>query len=98
MSAYDLAAAPSGKAARSALRPVVQLTRAAADVYRAWKNRRAFYRLGELSDVELADIGLTRTDLHVAIDVPFGSDPTVRLRSIAEDRFDMIEDLARKVA
>lgn len=54
---------------------------------RAWKNRRAFYRLGEMTDVELADIGLTRADLHVAIDVPFGSDPTVKLRAITRNRF-----------
>ncbi len=54
--------------------------------YRAWQNRRAFYRLGELSDAELADIGLTRADLHVAIDGRFGRDPTVILREIASDR------------
>jgi uncharacterized protein YjiS (DUF1127 family) len=68
-----------------------------SSVYRAWKNRRAFYRLGEMSDAELADIGLTRADLHVAIDVPFGRDPTERLRIIAADRTDTIEDIARKV-
>ncbi|TGV63585.1 DUF1127 domain-containing protein, partial [Mesorhizobium sp. M2D.F.Ca.ET.160.01.1.1] len=55
----------------------------AFNIYRAWKNRRAFYRLGEMSDAELADIGLTRADLHVAIDVPFGRDPTAILREIA---------------
>ncbi|TIT59362.1 MAG: DUF1127 domain-containing protein, partial [Mesorhizobium sp.] len=58
----------------------------AFNIYRAWKNRRAFYRLGEMSDAELADIGLTRADLHVAIDVPFGRDPTAILREIASDR------------
>ena len=52
----------------------------------------------QMSDAELADIGLTRADLHVAIDVPFGADPTVKLRAIASDRADTIEDLARKVA
>lgn len=57
-----------------------------AAFYRAWKNRRAFYRLGEMSDTELADIGLTRADLHVAINIPLGGDPTVRLRSIAYNR------------
>jgi len=71
---------------------------ALANTYRAWKNRRAFYRLGEMSDAELADIGLTRADLHVAIDIPFGSDPTAKLRAIAVERADTIEDLARKVA
>ncbi|TIU84739.1 MAG: hypothetical protein E5W01_16550 [Mesorhizobium sp.] len=51
-----------------------------------------------ISNVYLADIGLTRADLHVAIEVPFGRDPTERLRIIAADRTDTIEDIARKVA
>lgn len=66
--------------------------------FQAWQNRRTFYRLGEMSDAELADIGLTRADLAVAIDLPFGSDPTVKLRSIASERVASIEELARKVA
>jgi uncharacterized protein YjiS (DUF1127 family) len=82
MSAYDFAASPPGKVTHSAAR----LTRIVADLYRTWKNRRAFYRLGELSDAELADIGLTRADLHVVVASPFGSDPTVRLRELAEGR------------
>ncbi|HEY4193254.1 MAG TPA: DUF1127 domain-containing protein [Mesorhizobium sp.] len=64
---------------------------------RAWKNRRAFYRLGEMSNAELADIGLTRADLHVAIDIPFGSDPTTRLRALASDRAASAERMARMV-
>lgn len=85
---------------RITTRPAVatRVLNAVADTYRAWKNRRAFYRLGEMSDTELADIGLTRADLHVAIDVPFGRDPTAKLRAIASDRVDTIEDIARKVA
>ena len=81
-------------------RPAVatRVANTVSNVYRAWKNRRAFYRLGEMSDAELADIGLTRADLHVAIDVPFGRDPTVILRQIASDRVETIEDLARQVA
>lgn len=81
-------------------RPAVatRVVNAAVNFYRAWKNRRAFYRLGEMSDAELADIGLTRADLHVAIDVPFGRDPTAILREIASDRVETIEDFARKVA
>ena len=85
---------------RITTRPAVatRVLNAVADAYRAWKNRRAFYRLGEMSDTELADIGLTRADLHVAIDVPFGRDPTSKLRAIAGERADTIEDLARQVA
>lgn len=72
---------------------------AALGFLRAWKNRRAFYRLGEMSDAELADIGLTRTDLSVAVSgIPFGADPTARLGAIRESRLDTIEDIARRVA
>lgn len=49
----------------------------------AWKNRREVYRLGEFSDTQLADIGLTRSDLHVVVDLPLGRDPTVHLGAIA---------------
>ncbi|OQM75271.1 DUF1127 domain-containing protein [Manganibacter manganicus] len=82
-------AAPATIAAR--------LTAAANNFYRNWKNRRDFYRLGELSDAELADIGLTRSDLHVAMSGPFGNDPTMRLRELASERIDSIEDAARKI-
>ena len=51
-----------------------------------------------MSDAELADIGLTRADLHVAIDLPFTGDPTVRLRSIRQVRSENIEAMARRVA
>ena len=84
----------------SAVRPVnaMRFVTYAADLLRAWQNRRAFYRLGEMTDTELADIGLTRSDLHVAVDLPFASDPTVRLRSIRQARTDNVEVLARRVA
>jgi uncharacterized protein YjiS (DUF1127 family) len=55
-------------------------------VYRSWKNRRDFERLGQLSDTELADIGLRRVDLHAVDDLPFFVDPTQRLSVIAEQR------------
>ena len=54
--------------------------------YRNWQNRRAFYLLGDMTDAELSDIGLTRADLHVAISGVPGVDPTVRLRAIVEAR------------
>ena len=55
-------------------------------VCRALKNRREFYRLGEFTDVELADIGLTRADLHVALSPPFAGDPTASLETIVRRR------------
>jgi len=96
MTTLDFATETSRITSRPAV--AMRVANTVSNFYRAWKNRRAFYRLGEMSDAELADIGLTRSDLHVAIDVPFGSDPTVRLRSIAVERAETIEDLARKVA
>jgi len=96
MTTFDFATETSRITSRSAV--AMRVANAVSNVYRAWKNRRAFYRLGEMSDSELADIGLTRADLHVAIAIPFGRDPTVKLRSLATDRTDTIEDLARKVA
>lgn len=68
-----------------------------SNAYRAWKNRREFYRLGEMTDAELADIGLTRADLHVVADVSFGADPTRRLRSIAVTRAEAsLKDTSRR--
>lgn len=83
----------------AASRPAVltRLTYAAAAFYRAWRNRREVYRLGEMSDHELADIGLTRTDLHVAISSPFGADPTTLLRNRVQERELGLEDAARRV-
>lgn len=92
MSAYDFAAASSGKFARQATS--TRVARIVAELYRTWKNRRAFYRLGELSDAELADIGLTRTDLHVVVAAPFAGDPTLRLRELAEERIGTMENRA----
>jgi uncharacterized protein YjiS (DUF1127 family) len=74
------------------------IVNAVANFLRAWKNRREFYRLGEMSDTELADIGLTRSDLTVAVDLPFGSDPTAHLGALAEARLREIDTMARQAA
>ncbi len=81
-----------------AARPVARAVNAVANFLRAWKNRREFYRLGEMSDTELADIGLTRSDLTVVVDLPFGSDPTSHLGALAEARLREVETMARQVA
>ncbi|MCO5063341.1 MAG: DUF1127 domain-containing protein [Rhizobiaceae bacterium] len=57
--------------------------------YRAWQNRRAFYRLSDMSDIELHDIGLTRGDLSVAVSL--GNDPTANLRAITNSRRENVE-------
>lgn len=75
----------------------VRAVNSIANFFRAWRNRREFYRLGDMSDSELADIGLTRTDLYVVSGGPFGLDPTTRLSRIARARTENMEDIARKV-
>jgi uncharacterized protein YjiS (DUF1127 family) len=82
-------------AARS---PLASIVNAAASFLRAWKNRREFYRLGEMSDTELADIGLTRSDLTVVVDLPFRQDPTEHLGTLAAARQREVEAMARQVA
>lgn len=68
-----------------------------AKTFRAWRNRREIYRLGEMSDAQLADIGLTRSDLHVVWQTPFGIDPTEQLGQISEARIRAYEALARRI-
>jgi uncharacterized protein YjiS (DUF1127 family) len=84
-------ALPAAKASRTVL--FARVFQQVFAVARAIKNRREIYRLGAMTDLELADIGLTRTDLHVAVRSPFGVDPTLRLGSIVAAR----EDAARRV-
>jgi uncharacterized protein YjiS (DUF1127 family) len=75
----------------------VRAVNALSGFYRAWKNRRDFMRLGEMSDAELSDIGLVRSDLHVAVGLPLGSDPTLHLSAIARQRMRVTEDVARRI-
>ena len=74
--------------ATGALQPsfAVRLVRKVADILRAWRNRREIYRLSEMSEWELADIGLTRADLSVVWNSPLSVDPTARLGAIADAR------------
>lgn len=75
-----------GSAASQADIPVRLAVRAANAVlrfFKAWRNRREFYRMGEFSDAQLADIGLRRSDLLVVVDLPLGRDPTAHLGAIA---------------
>ena len=96
MSAYDFATSASRIASRPAV--ATRVANIVASFYRTWKNRRAFDHLDEMSETQLADIGLTRTDLRVAAGVPFGSDPTVKLRSLSDRRAGTVEVRARTTA
>jgi uncharacterized protein YjiS (DUF1127 family) len=86
-------------ALHAAARPAIMMRAATAisAFWRSLKNRRAFYRLGEMSDRQLADIGLTRADLSVAVDLPFGYDPTSHLGAMARERILRTEAQARQV-
>jgi uncharacterized protein YjiS (DUF1127 family) len=95
MTALDHATQTMHAATRPAA--VTRVVNAVSAFFRTWKNRREFYRLGDMSDAELADIGLTRADLHVAVGLPFGIDPTVRLGAIVRARSESVEDMARRV-
>ena len=55
-----------------------------ASIVRAWANRRELYKLSEMNDRELSDIGLSRSDLFIARDVPAHIDPTSRLGALAD--------------
>lgn len=70
--------------------------RAAKVALRAWNNRRQFRRLRDMSDWELADIGLSRDDLRDAWSRRIDTDPLRYLSALARSR-GTIEDAARRV-
>ncbi|MEH3146795.1 MAG: DUF1127 domain-containing protein [Methylobacterium frigidaeris] len=44
-----------------------------------WDRRQAMYRIAHLDDAMLKDIGLSRSDVSGALDVPWACDPTEHL-------------------
>lgn len=62
------------------------LLRLAAWPLRVFAARRAMTQLGEMSDRELADVGLYRQDLRDASALPFGEDPTAMFAARARAR------------
>jgi uncharacterized protein YjiS (DUF1127 family) len=69
-----------------ALNLVSIVTAKVANLFRAVRNRREMYHLGQMSDVELADIGLRRGDLFAVAEAPLTIDPTGHLGAIAAAR------------
>lgn len=84
MTAYDCAA----EASRISTRPaaLARLGLGTVRLVRLWRNRRAFNRLYELTEAQLADIGISRNDLHDALEARSVDDPTARLMAIADAR------------
>ena len=95
MTTLEHAALPMSKASRAV--NFARVVEWIVTYLRAIRNRREIYRLGAMTDAELADIGLTRTDLHVAVRTPFGIDPTACLGSLAAGRANEREAAARQV-
>lgn len=84
MTACDCAAETSRISTRPAA--LTRIGHATLRLLKLWRNRRAFRRLSELTDHELADIGLARADLDVALGASPSGDPTARLMAIADAR------------
>jgi uncharacterized protein YjiS (DUF1127 family) len=64
-------------------------------ILRAMVNRRHLGNLNELSDHQLADIGLTRGDLYAARHTRILADPTSTLSALSRQR--RYERLARRI-
>ncbi|MDN2566969.1 DUF1127 domain-containing protein [Aquibium sp. A9E412] len=65
---------------------VSRLVYAVARLRRLWRNRGHVRYLQELSDWELADIGLLREDVEHARSLPLTVDPTLRLQALVQAR------------
>lgn len=75
---------------------LARLVRVAGAALQAWRNRKAFGRLRDMSDWELADIGIEREDLTTAWARRIDVDPLRYLGSVARSR-GTLEDAARRV-
>jgi uncharacterized protein YjiS (DUF1127 family) len=73
--------ASQSRSAPAAVLPA--LVDAVQGAWRAWSNRRKLTSLTDFDDHLLADIGLTRDDVRVALDLPFAHDPSLELQRIA---------------
>lgn len=65
---------------------VERVANGARALLRALLNRRELARLSDLTDYELADIGLLRADIERVMRSPLAVDPTAQLSAIAHER------------
>lgn len=87
MTALDHTTMPASAASA---RAIALVTRVAAVIKQFWRtrtNRRQASGLRDLSDHQLADIGLTRADVEIALHAPLNTDPTTRLSAMARERY-----------
>jgi uncharacterized protein YjiS (DUF1127 family) len=78
---------PASELSLSALmRAPATLVQVASAMVRTLVNRRAAYRVSELPDYLLTDIGLKRDDVHAAMNADWREDPTLRMAISAQKR------------
>ena len=65
---------------------VLRISDTIACSVRAWLNRRAVVSLLERDERELADMGITHSDVHRALGVPFTDDPSMELTRLRMER------------
>ena len=81
--APGFASSGAGSAVHALVEGIVRIARAPFRFYAA---RAELTKLAALSDHELCDIGLTRTDIATATALPIEIDPTTALASVVRDR------------
>ena len=69
------------RASSRALAALSSIGTAFARALTLWTNRRSIYRLAQLEDRYLSDIGLTRADVDWALAQPWPADPSLELAS-----------------
>jgi uncharacterized protein YjiS (DUF1127 family) len=57
---------------------------ALAQVFRTWRTRRKLVKMTDLDDHILDDIGVSRSDIHAVLDLPFSHNPALELQRIAQ--------------
>jgi len=55
------------------------------DVFRAWRGRRLVQDMRDFDDAQLADIGLRRSDVESALQLPFSADPSLYLVTMRQN-------------
>jgi uncharacterized protein YjiS (DUF1127 family) len=85
MTALEPTAHANAAASRVA-RLIVRVADLVRAIAKSRMNRRHAMELAELSDHQLADIGLTRDDLASVRQLPLGQDPTASLADIVRRR------------
>ena len=85
----------SGLGLRDAVRTRIAALRA---IVRTFLNRRAAYRVAELQDYLLNDIGLKRDDVHEAMNADWREDPTYRMAMLAHRGRDASRPAGRRIS